>query len=89
MNPKRDANEKAIFDIIDQMGAQVRRLSGAGLPDLLVGWRGRYYLIEVKGDKGRMEPDQVVFHDEAKRMRLPCHVVTTPTEALEILGVMK
>ena len=58
-NPKRDANEKAIVDALRDVGATVERLSGKGVPDLLVGFRGRTVLLEVKRQKrGRLTRDQ-------------------------------
>ena len=46
---RRDANEKEIVDAIEGIGAVVERLSGsAGLPDLLVGYKGQTRLAEIK-----------------------------------------
>lgn len=45
---KRDASEPDIVRALESVGATVERLSAAGLPDLLVGWRGRMWLLEVK-----------------------------------------
>jgi hypothetical protein len=48
-----DANQNAIVDALRKAGASVRIISqGNGIPDLLVGFRQRTYLMEVKdGDK--------------------------------------
>lgn len=45
---RRDANEKAIVDALVAAGAVVTRLDDDGVPDLLVGYQGRTYLLEVK-----------------------------------------
>jgi hypothetical protein len=45
---RRDANEKEIVLALEKVGAAVQRLDGDGLPDLLCGFRGQLYLIEVK-----------------------------------------
>ena len=45
---KRDGNEKAIVEALEALGATVTRLGDAGVPDLLVAYRGETLLIEVK-----------------------------------------
>lgn len=52
--PRIDANQPDIVKALRKMGAFVQSLAavGDGCPDLLVGFRGKTYLIEVKdGDK--------------------------------------
>lgn len=49
---KRDANEREIIDALERCGAQVRQLSGESVPDLLVGYRQRTYLLGVKAPDG-------------------------------------
>lgn len=52
---KVDANQLNIIHWLQYIGATVLDLSfvGAGCPDLLVGWHGVNYLIEVKNLEGR------------------------------------
>lgn len=50
---RRDVNEKEIVDALRKIGASVSRLkdrdlNARGLPDLLVGYKGKTILIEVK-----------------------------------------
>ena len=47
---KVDRNQAEIVDALRGVGATVQPLHqvGKGCPDLLVGWRGRNWLIEVK-----------------------------------------
>lgn len=47
---KLDANQREIADGLARLGCTVVDLSavGGGCPDLLVGYRGRTYLIEIK-----------------------------------------
>lgn len=45
---QRDASEPDIAVALQGVGATVQRLSVAGVPDLLVGWRGQMWLIECK-----------------------------------------
>ena len=61
---KVDANQSVIVEEFRRLGASVQCLHtvGKGCPDLLIGWRGRNYLIEVKdGPKAKLTPDQVVW----------------------------
>ena len=90
---KRDKNEAAICLALEQVGATVERLSGADLPDLLVGFRGVNVLMEVKqpaGAKGgtshrELLPGQAAWH--ATWRGAPVAVVRTPAEALAAIGV--
>jgi Holliday junction resolvase len=45
---KRDDNEPEIVEAFEALGCSVTRLDGKGVPDLLVGMRGRTWLVEVK-----------------------------------------
>ena len=56
---KRDANEPAIVDALERLGFSVTRISGRGVPDLLVGKGQRFLaLVEVKAPKGTYTPAQ-------------------------------
>lgn len=44
----RDSNEAEIVAALRAAGASVTPLSAEGVPDLLVGYRGATYLLEVK-----------------------------------------
>jgi hypothetical protein len=46
MNKRTDLNQQDIIDALRQLGCSVRDLSqiGKGLPDILVGYRGKNYL---------------------------------------------
>lgn len=63
-----DANHGDIVNAFRRFGASVHSLAavGSGVPDLLCGWRGKTYLVEVKdGSKPKsaqqLTPDQVAF----------------------------
>jgi hypothetical protein len=58
---RRDLAEKPIREALLAVGAEVWQVSGRGLPDLLVRFRGRYYAGEVKSKGGRLEPTQGDF----------------------------
>ena len=68
---KIDANQLEIVKALRKIGATVQSLAatGDGVPDLLVGYQGNTYLIEVKdGSKvpsaRKLTPDQEVWHEK-------------------------
>ena len=69
--PKRackvDLNQKEIVDGLRAIsGVTVEVLSGvgSGVPDIMVGKGGYNYFMEIKGDKGKLTPDQIKWHSE-------------------------
>lgn len=78
-NAKRDDNKQAIVDRLLQLGAQATRLSGEGVPDLLIAWRGISRVAEVKRPKGKLTPAQVTFH--AKWNGEPIPILTDADDA--------
>ena len=67
MRAKRvDANQKDIIHALKTFGASIVDLSGVGkgCPDLLIGFKGKTYLIEVKRDsKAKFTPQQLHFNE--------------------------
>jgi hypothetical protein len=66
---KIDANQNEIVAALRKIGCSVQILSsvGKGCPDILVGFRGENFLIEIKdGNKPpsgqKLTPDQVEWH---------------------------
>ena len=51
-NARRDTNEQDIVDALVAAGASVARIGRDGVPDLLVGYLGETYLLEVKREAG-------------------------------------
>jgi hypothetical protein len=85
-NAKTDTNQKEIVAALRKIGASVESLHrvGGGVPDLLVGYRGENYLMEVKdGQKPpserRLNTDQVEWHDKWRGQRC---VVLSPESAI-------
>jgi hypothetical protein len=74
---RRDAVEPEIVAALEAAGARVWYLNGAGSPDVLVLWRGRWMPLEIKTAKGKLKPLQV---------GAPWPVVRTPIEALHAIG---
>ncbi len=80
---KRDTNEPEIIQALRAAGATVEQLSKKGVPDLLIGFQGSTYLIEVKTAKGKLTPDESTW---IEKWNGPVHIVRTIEEALRVLG---
>ena len=86
---KVDANQSEIVFALRSIGARVAptHAVGQGFPDLVVSFRGRNVLFEVKDpsqppSKRRLTPDQKIFHDEWDG---ELYVVETAEQAIEHL----
>lgn len=86
--PKRDKNEAPIIDALRGVGAVCTPLSGNGIPDVMVLWRGVITLLEIKSDKGRLTPSQIEYHAQALNVGVKIHIVHSPLEALEAIGAI-
>lgn len=92
---RRDIGERAVIAALRSVGAMCWQLSERDLPDLMVAWRGVIHLIEVKGELGpeggeahaKLRPGQARFFEQAEIGGLPVHVVRSPEQALEAIGV--
>lgn len=80
---KRDANEKAIIVALQAAGAFVFQLSGKGVPDLLVAYRGRWEPLEVKSEHGRI----TVAQRHVMHAGITIHRVVTVEDAYRVIGV--
>lgn len=83
---KVDANHRLIVAALRSVGASVQDLAsvGQGCPDILVGWRGANYLMEIKVAKGTTTAHQVAWHGA---WRGHVAVVRSVDDALHVLGV--
>lgn len=64
-----DANQAEIVKKLRDCGAFVQSLAavGGGVPDLLVGYRNEWFLLEIKSSKdAKLTPDQRVWHKKAR-----------------------
>lgn len=59
---KRDSNENEIVDALKACGATVQKLSEKNVPDLLVGFRNKNFLIEIKSETGQLSRGQQEWH---------------------------
>lgn len=87
-----DANQSAIVADLRAIFATVELLHGVGqgCPDLLVGYQGANYLLEVKDEdkppsKRKLTPDQVVWNRD---WRGQVAVVKNSQEAFAAIGVV-
>lgn len=89
-----DRNTREICKALREAGAQVyywKAISRTkGVPDLIVGYMGQTYLLEVKSDgkqsrKGVLSPEQEKFHSEWKGG--PIATVHTLEEAKIAIGM--
>ena len=90
---KIDDNQTEIVKGLRAVGCSVESLAavGKGCPDLLVGFRGVNYLIEVKDgskppSKRKLTPDQVKWHDS---WRGKVHTVTSLDGAYHVIGLLR
>lgn len=89
---KVDANQPEIVEALRKAGARVAITSavGEGFPDLVVGYRGHVYPIEIKDgalplSARRLTPEQVRFHREWAGH---CWLANNVDEALQIIGAV-
>jgi len=89
---KVDFNQREVVAALRGAGATVQLLHavGEGCPDLLVGYRGGNYLLEVKDgskplSKQKLTPQQEAWHRDWRGHRV---VVNSPEAALAAIGVI-
>jgi hypothetical protein len=82
---KRDANEGEIIKSLREVGATVQQLSVKGCADLLVGFRGANWLMEVKVGKAKLTDPEYEWHES---WRGQVDIVRSADEALRIIGVL-
>lgn len=90
---KIDRNQPEIVQALRKLGATVQSLAGVGegVPDLLCGYRGQTYLLEIKDglrppSDRQLTPQQIEWHVEWRGG--PCVVVNSVDEALAAIGVI-
>lgn len=81
---KRDSNESEIVDALLEVGATVDKLNMQDAPDLMVGYQGQNFLIEVKTKTGKLRKGQITWHENWDGQ---VAVVRTVDEALEVIRV--
>ena len=89
---RRDEGERLIIDGLRAVGVWVHSLNAKNIPDLLVGYRSRLILLEVKdGNKPpsrrKLRPGQRDLADQLKGF--PVFKVESLDDAFRALGIMK
>jgi len=85
---RTDANQTSIVQALRKAGCTVQSLAtiGKGCPDLLVADNdGTHWVMEVKGPKGKLTADQVLW---IEHWRGVVHIVRTADDALQLVGVL-
>ena len=83
---RRDANHHEIIAALRQAGCSILDLAdvGHGCPDLLIGYAGRDWLIEVKTERGELTSDEVRF---MQTWHGHVAVVNSVEAALAVIGI--
>jgi len=88
-----DRNQPEIVDALRKVGATVQHLHsvGKGCPDIVVGYQGQNYLIEIKdGEKPpsrrKLTDDEQAFLDT---WRGQIAVANSVKDALQIIGALR
>jgi len=86
---KVDANQEQIVSALRAAGASVQSLAkiGQGCPDILVAFRRRNHLMEIKNPEGKdaVNGAQAKWHIS---WCAPVHVVRSADEALRVIGAL-
>lgn len=89
---RKDANDAALTQIARQCGAHVVKMAPAAGFDLLIIFRGRVLIIEVKdGSKPtsarNLTKSEQELKDQCEYRGVTYHVIKSETELLRLLGV--
>jgi hypothetical protein len=72
---RRDVAEPPILQAVRAVGAEAWQISGTGLPDVLIRFRGRFYAGEIKSKGGTETVHQGAFD-----------IWRTPDQVLKVIG---
>lgn len=85
-----DANQPEIVAALRAVGATVQHLHevGQGCPDILVGFKGSNYVLEIKNSlrDWKLTPAEEVW---LAQWRGQAHIVETAENALRIIGALR
>jgi hypothetical protein len=88
---KADRNQPEIVNMLRLVGCTVQHLHtiGKGCPDILVGYQGKNYVLELKD--GTLPPSGRKLTDDEKKWhedwRGEVHIVSNVREALDAIGI--
>lgn len=82
---RTDRNQKEVVEALRAIGVDVypTHFVGRGFPDLVCGYRGKNYLVEVKDGEKPLTPDEQEFFDSWRGV---VHLVTSVEDALELFA---
>ena len=87
-----DGNQAEIVETFRAVGATVQHLHtiGRGCPDILVGYRGVNYIVEIKDgskppSKRQLTPDEIAWH---QLWRGQVSIVKNNDDALRLIGAV-
>lgn len=85
---KVDQNQKEIVEALRGVGCSVAITSavGGGFPDIVVGFRGQSFLLEIKTRTGKLNQLQVQWHQTWNGQVAS---VRTIDEALKVVGAIQ
>jgi len=78
-----DGPQAEIVSALRRIGVSVFDASraGSGFPDLVCGYRGRTWLLEVKADGGSLTPAQEEFH---RSFRGEAYIIRSVSDAINL-----
>lgn len=84
---KIDETQPAIVKALRAVGASVQSIAsvGRGCPDILVGYRRKNYLFELKTGREPLTTDEVKWN---ARWAGECYIVNSPEGALKVIGAI-
>lgn len=79
-----DSNQPEIVEGLRKFGASVFHAGnvGAGFPDIVVGYNGQNYLMEIKTEKGELSDSQKLF---IEKWFGKVYVIRSLSRAIEII----
>jgi hypothetical protein len=82
---RTDENQRIIVAALRAAGASVEPTynQGRGVPDIVAGFRGVNYWLEIKTDSGKLTGDEVRWHNE---WRGQVAIVRSVEDALREIG---
>lgn len=92
MAKRVDANQPEIVEALRAVGASVQHIHeiGQGCPDILIGFRGINFVVEIKDgnrppSRRKLTPDEQRWHDEWRGQKA---IIKSVDEALELIGAI-
>jgi hypothetical protein len=84
---RTDGNQQVIINALRSIGCTVQDLSqlGRGVPDILVGYRMRNYLFEIKNSQSRASRLTHCEEEWIRRWRGCVAVITTVEDAIAVV----